>query len=51
MPEGIAGTEDVMCFLAEEISPETYVNIAAQYHPAGRAMSAPHCPAHFATGI
>ena len=37
MPGGIAGTVDVMRFLAQEISPETYVNIMAQYHPAGRA--------------
>jgi putative pyruvate formate lyase activating enzyme len=41
MPDGIAGTEDIMRFLAEEISPATYVNIMAQYHPAGRAMGDP----------
>jgi len=33
MPEGAAGTPDVMRFLAEEISPHTYVNIMAQYRP------------------
>ncbi|MBN1547054.1 MAG: radical SAM protein [Syntrophaceae bacterium] len=41
MPGDIAGTEDVMCFLAQEISIETYVNIMAQYHPAGGAMRDP----------
>ncbi len=37
LPGGIAGTEDVMRFLALEISSATYVNVMAQYHPAGRA--------------
>ena len=36
MPGGIAGTPDIMRFLAEEISPDTYVNLMAQYRPAGR---------------
>ncbi len=36
MPEGIAGTPDIMRFLAEELSPDTYVNIMDQYYPAGR---------------
>ncbi len=33
LPEGIAGTESVMRFLAEEISVNTYVNIMDQYRP------------------
>ena len=37
MPNGQAGTREVMHFLAQEISPNTYVNIMAQYHPAGHA--------------
>ena len=37
MPGGQAGTRDVMHFLAQEISPHTFVNIMAQYRPAGRA--------------
>ena len=41
MPGGMAGTGDIMRFLAEEISPRTYVNIMAQYHPAGKAMTDP----------
>lgn len=37
MPRGIAGTADVMRFLADEISPQTYVNVMAQYRPCGKA--------------
>lgn len=36
MPDDIAGTADVMRFLAGEVSPDTFVNIMAQYHPAGK---------------
>jgi len=36
MPGGVAGTAEVMRFLAEEISPDTYVNIMGQYRPAGK---------------
>jgi putative pyruvate formate lyase activating enzyme len=38
MPGGLAGTADVARFLAEEISPDTYTNIMAQYRPCGRAV-------------
>ncbi|MGE5599155.1 MAG: radical SAM protein [Bacteroidota bacterium] len=41
MPGGLAGTEEVLRFLAEEISPDTYVNIMGQYHPAFRAAEHP----------
>jgi putative pyruvate formate lyase activating enzyme len=37
LPEGLAGTRQVMRFLAREISPNTYVNVMAQYRPCGRA--------------
>ncbi len=37
MPQGIAGTKEVMQFLSEEISPNTYVNIMDQYRPCGTA--------------
>ncbi|UCH74477.1 MAG: radical SAM protein [Rhodospirillales bacterium] len=37
LPNGIAGTEAVVRFLAEEISRETYVNIMDQYRPNYRA--------------
>jgi putative pyruvate formate lyase activating enzyme len=36
MPGDAAGTREVMRFLAGELSPHTYVNIMAQYRPAGR---------------
>lgn len=35
LPGGLAGTQDVMRFLAEEISKNTYVNIMDQYYPCG----------------
>ena len=36
MPGGIAGSREIMRFLAREISKETYVNVMDQYSPAGR---------------
>lgn len=39
LPEGLAGTDEVVRFLAEEISPNTYVNIMDQYHPCGDIRS------------
>ncbi|MCK4390396.1 MAG: radical SAM protein [Desulfobacterales bacterium] len=41
LPEGLAGTEQVMRFLAREISPNSYVNVMAQYRPCGRAAEVP----------
>lgn len=35
MPGGLGGTREVMRFLAQEVSPDTYVNIMGQYYPAG----------------
>ncbi len=37
LPGGLAGTPEIMRFLAEEISPHTYVNIMDQYRPCYRA--------------
>jgi putative pyruvate formate lyase activating enzyme len=37
MPNGLAGTRDVMRFLAREISEQTYVNVMPQYRPEGHA--------------
>lgn len=37
MPNGTAGTQAVMKFLADEISPRTYVNVMDQYRPCGKA--------------
>jgi len=41
LPNGLAGTPEVMRFLAEEISKNTYVNVMAQYHPCYRAHEFP----------
>ncbi|MBU0698338.1 MAG: radical SAM protein, partial [Proteobacteria bacterium] len=37
LPHGLAGTRQVMRFIAKEISANTYVNIMPQYRPCGRA--------------
>ncbi len=37
LPRGLAGTRDIMRFIANEISPDTYVNLMSQYRPCGRA--------------
>ncbi|MBI1387518.1 MAG: radical SAM protein [bacterium] len=38
LPNNLAGTREVMRFLANEISPATAVNLMGQYKPAGDAM-------------
>jgi putative pyruvate formate lyase activating enzyme len=37
MPHGVAGTEEIVTFLAKEISSHTYTNIMDQYRPCGVA--------------
>jgi len=37
MPQGLAGTREIMKFLATEISPNTYVNVMGHYRPCGEA--------------
>ncbi len=37
LPSGLAGTDEVMRFLAEEVSPGTWVNLMDQYRPCYRA--------------
>ena len=41
MPENIAGTDEVLSFLAREISPDTYLNLMDQYRPCYRADEYP----------
>ncbi|NOY45320.1 MAG: radical SAM protein [Deltaproteobacteria bacterium] len=41
LPGGLAGTREVMAFLAERISPRTYVNVMGQYRPVGEAHALP----------
>ena len=37
MPGGLAGTREIMRFIAQEISTHSYVNLMSQYQPCGRA--------------
>ena len=41
LPEGLAGTDKVVEFIAAEISRDTYLNIMDQYHPCYRADEHP----------
>jgi putative pyruvate formate lyase activating enzyme len=41
MPGGRATTREALTFLRDEISPETYLNLMAQWHPAGETCSFP----------
>lgn len=41
LPGGMAGTGDVMAFLADSLSPNTYVNVMSQYRPCARARDTP----------
>jgi len=41
LPEGLAGTEQIVRFLRDEISPHTYINVMAQYRPCYRAYDLP----------
>lgn len=41
LPNGLAGTEGVVRFLAQEVSTNTYLNIMAQYHPCHKAFDIP----------
>ena len=39
MPGGIGSTREIMEWVARELSPDTYVNVMAQYYPAGKVSS------------
>jgi putative pyruvate formate lyase activating enzyme len=41
LPEGLAGTEAIVRFLHDEVSPDTYINVMAQYRPSYRAHNMP----------
>jgi len=41
LPNNLAGSEAVLCYLADKVSKNTYVNIMAQYHPVFRAGDFP----------
>lgn len=41
LPNRLAGTEEVVRFLAQEVSTNTYLNIMAQYHPCHKGFDIP----------
>jgi putative pyruvate formate lyase activating enzyme len=41
LPSGLAGTAEVVRFLRDQISPNTYINVMAQYRPCYRAHGLP----------
>ncbi|MCJ7743982.1 MAG: radical SAM protein [Dehalococcoidales bacterium] len=41
LPNRLAGTEEVVRFLSQEVSRDTYLNIMAQYHPCHKAFDLP----------
>ncbi len=41
LPDGLAGTQDILQFIAAEISPQTYLNIMDQYRPDYNAFDHP----------
>jgi putative pyruvate formate lyase activating enzyme len=41
LPNRLAGTQEVVPFLAQEVSTNTYLNIMAQYHPCHKAFDIP----------
>ena len=46
LPGGLAGTRDIMRFIAQKISPNSYVNIMSQYRPCGRAAEVKGLDSH-----
>jgi len=41
LPHGLAGTKEIIKFVAEDISRNSYVNVMAQYHPCHKAFQIP----------
>jgi putative pyruvate formate lyase activating enzyme len=50
LPDGLAGTKEIATFIAQEISPHTYINVMGQYRPCGRASEHPSL-SKFLTGL
>lgn len=46
LPEYLAGTREVVNFLAHEVSPRTAINIMGQYYPAYQAWQEPALKRH-----
>jgi putative pyruvate formate lyase activating enzyme len=49
LPQGIAGSEESLTWLARELSPETAVSIMSQYHPCHRAYDYPELTRQIST--
>lgn len=49
LPGDLAGTRDVMRFIARKISPASYVNVMSQYRPCGRAAEVNGLESHLST--
>lgn len=41
LPQGLAGSDKVLAFIAEKVSPHTYVNVMDQYRPCAQAARVP----------
>jgi len=41
LPQNIAGTEEIMQFISEALSPETYISLMSQYFPCYQATQSP----------
>jgi putative pyruvate formate lyase activating enzyme len=50
LPDNLAGTKQIVQFLADEISKSTYLNLMAQYHPAYHASRYPELSRRITTG-
>jgi len=42
MPGEIAGTHEILHWIARELGPDTYVNVMPQYYPAGKVSEREH---------
>ena len=42
MPGAIAGTREILQWVARELGPDTYVNVMSQYFPAGKVSANEH---------
>ncbi|HYL16721.1 MAG TPA: hypothetical protein VEV41_27040 [Terriglobales bacterium] len=42
MPGEIAGTREILTWIAQELGSETYVNVMPQYYPAGKVSASDH---------
>ena len=42
MPGDIAGTREILCWIARELGPDTYLNVMPQYYPAGKVSNKEH---------